>query len=52
VIDARDGDVAGFQRLAQRVEHLAGEFRIYVAVTPSAKKTRPPTEEAFRTPLN
>jgi hypothetical protein len=27
VIDARDGDVAGFQRLAQRIQHLAGEFR-------------------------
>ncbi len=27
VIDARDRDLAGFQRLAQRVENLGGEFR-------------------------
>jgi len=27
VIDARDGDIADFQRLAQRIQHLRGEFR-------------------------
>jgi hypothetical protein len=42
VIDARDGDVAGFQRLAQRIQHLAGEFRHLVeeqhAVTPAVSR--------------
>ena len=27
MIGARDRDLAGFERLAQRVEHLRGEFR-------------------------
>jgi hypothetical protein len=30
VVGARDGDLAGFQRLAQRIEHLRGELRNYV----------------------
>ena len=30
VVDARNGDVAGFQRLAQRIQNLRGEFRHFV----------------------
>jgi hypothetical protein len=34
MIGARDRDLAGFERLAQRVERLRLEFRNYVAVSP------------------
>jgi hypothetical protein len=44
MIGARDGDFAGFERLAQGVERMRLEFRNYVAVSPSQSKFRLPSK--------